>query len=128
MKIDVPQFVAFLAAPIAVRPWTHHKPVGDARILAAGPSMDFERPEKTLYFTTGHGERSLDASGPQDYGTIKQKLTTDNPDVKAAVQAVRTHKPAGVVVAVPVGAAETCREFAHVADEVVKLARACGGW
>lgn len=36
------------------------------------------RPEKTLYFTTGHGERSLDGTGPQDYGTIKQNLTTDN--------------------------------------------------
>lgn len=36
------------------------------------------RPQKTLYFTTGHGERSLDGSGPQDYGTIKQNLTTDN--------------------------------------------------
>ncbi|MBV9893023.1 MAG: GldG family protein [Chloroflexi bacterium] len=36
------------------------------------------RPQKTLYFTTGHGERSLDSTGPQDYGTIKQNLTTDN--------------------------------------------------
>jgi ABC-type uncharacterized transport system involved in gliding motility auxiliary subunit len=36
------------------------------------------RPQKTLYFTTGHGERSLDGSGPQDYSTIKQNLTTDN--------------------------------------------------
>jgi len=36
------------------------------------------RPQKTLYFTTGHGERSLDGFGPQDYGTIKQNLSTDN--------------------------------------------------
>jgi ABC-type uncharacterized transport system involved in gliding motility auxiliary subunit len=36
------------------------------------------RPQKTLYFTTGHGERSLDGTGPQDYSTIKQNLTTDN--------------------------------------------------
>jgi gliding motility-associatede transport system auxiliary component len=36
------------------------------------------RPQKTVYFTTGHGERSLDGSGPQDYGTIKQNLATDN--------------------------------------------------
>ncbi len=40
--------------------------------------VKLERPEKVLYFTTGHGERSLDGSGPQDYGTIKQNLTTDN--------------------------------------------------
>jgi ABC-type uncharacterized transport system involved in gliding motility auxiliary subunit len=40
--------------------------------------VKLERPQKTLYFTTGHGERSLDSQGPQDYGTIKQNLTTDN--------------------------------------------------
>lgn len=39
--------------------------------------------------------------------------------MKAAVQAVRAHAPARIVVAVPVGAPETCREFAAVADEIV---------
>lgn len=39
--------------------------------------------------------------------------------MKAAVQAVREHRPARVVVAVPVGARETCRELAEIADEVV---------
>jgi predicted phosphoribosyltransferase len=39
--------------------------------------------------------------------------------MRAAVQAVRTQTPARVIVAVPVGAAETCRELADVADEVV---------
>ena len=39
--------------------------------------------------------------------------------MKAAVQAVRAHAPARVVVAVPVGSAETCGEFADVADEIV---------
>jgi predicted phosphoribosyltransferase len=39
--------------------------------------------------------------------------------MKAAVQAVRSHAPARVVVAVPVGSPETCRELASVADEVV---------
>jgi putative phosphoribosyl transferase len=38
--------------------------------------------------------------------------------MRAAVQAVRTHKPARVIVAVPVGAAETC-EFADIMDETV---------
>jgi len=37
----------------------------------------------------------------------------------AAVRAVRSHAPARVVVAVPVGSADTCREFQKVADEVV---------
>jgi putative phosphoribosyl transferase len=39
--------------------------------------------------------------------------------MKAAVEAVRAHKPARIVVAVPVGSPDTCREFADVADEIV---------
>ena len=39
--------------------------------------------------------------------------------MKAAVQAVRQHRPARVVVAVPVGAPSTCEEFADVTDETV---------
>ena len=39
--------------------------------------------------------------------------------MRAAVEAVRLHKPARVVVAVPVAAAETCREFRALADEIV---------
>jgi predicted phosphoribosyltransferase len=39
--------------------------------------------------------------------------------MKAAVNAVRTHAPSRVVVAVPVGSPETCSELAEVADEIV---------
>jgi putative phosphoribosyl transferase len=39
--------------------------------------------------------------------------------MKAAVQAVRAQGPARVVVAVPVGAPQTCRDLAGLADEVV---------
>jgi len=39
--------------------------------------------------------------------------------MRAAVHAVREHRPARVVVAVPVGARQTCAELAAVADEVV---------
>jgi putative phosphoribosyl transferase len=39
--------------------------------------------------------------------------------MKAAVQAVRQHQPARVIVAVPVGSPDTCREFADVTDETV---------
>jgi predicted phosphoribosyltransferase len=39
--------------------------------------------------------------------------------MKAAVRAVRAADPSRVVVAVPVGAPETCREFAGIADEIV---------
>ena len=39
--------------------------------------------------------------------------------MRAAVQAVRQHQPARVIVAVPVGAPETCDAFADVTDETV---------
>jgi len=39
--------------------------------------------------------------------------------MKAAVEAVRRHAPAHVTVAVPVAAADTCRELTALADEVV---------
>jgi predicted phosphoribosyltransferase len=39
--------------------------------------------------------------------------------MRAAVKAVRAHRPSQIVVAVPVGAPDTCRDFAEVADEVV---------
>jgi predicted phosphoribosyltransferase len=53
--------------------------------------------------------------------------------MRAAVAAVRRRDPARVVVAVPVGAADTCAEFRRVADEVVCVQTpdpffAVGGW
>jgi predicted phosphoribosyltransferase len=39
--------------------------------------------------------------------------------MRAAVQAVRAHGPARIVVAVPVGSPDTCREFESLADEIV---------
>lgn len=39
--------------------------------------------------------------------------------MKAAVQAVRARGPSRIVVAVPVGAPDTCQEFQTIADEVV---------
>ena len=39
--------------------------------------------------------------------------------MKAAVQAVKQHKPVRVVVAVPVGAPETCHALRELADEVI---------
>jgi putative phosphoribosyl transferase len=39
--------------------------------------------------------------------------------MRAAVAALRRQHPARIVVAVPVGAAETCAEFESVADEIV---------
>jgi len=39
--------------------------------------------------------------------------------MRAAAQAVRAHRPARVVIAVPVGAPQTCAELAVSADEVI---------
>jgi putative phosphoribosyl transferase len=39
--------------------------------------------------------------------------------MRAAVEAVRQHEPVHVIVAVPVGAPETCEEFADITDETV---------
>ena len=39
--------------------------------------------------------------------------------MRAAVQAVRAHAPGKVIVAVPVGSADTCQEFTDIADEIV---------
>jgi predicted phosphoribosyltransferase len=39
--------------------------------------------------------------------------------MKAAVQSVRAHQPARIVVAVPVGSPGTCAEFADLADKIV---------
>jgi putative phosphoribosyl transferase len=39
--------------------------------------------------------------------------------MRAAVQAIRARGPARVVVAVPVGSPDTCRQFVDLADEIV---------
>ena len=41
--------------------------------------------------------------------------------MQAAVQALRRRTPQKIVVAVPVGAAESCRKLRHLADEVLCL-------
>ncbi len=53
--------------------------------------------------------------------------------MKAAVEAVRALSPARIIVAVPVGSPDTCREFAGIADEIVCARRpehfaAVGQW
>lgn len=39
--------------------------------------------------------------------------------MRAAVKAVRHHNPAKIIVAVPVGSPDTCREFTEIADEIL---------
>lgn len=63
-----------------------------------------------------------DAPAPQVSGRvvilIDDGLATGS-TMRAAVAAVRQLKPARVIVAAPVAAAETCAEFHSIADEVV---------
>jgi predicted phosphoribosyltransferase len=63
------------------------------------------------------GQPPLDARG-RTVILVDDGLATGS-TMKAAVQAVRKLGPDRVVVAVPVGAPDTCRAFAHIADEVV---------
>jgi len=39
--------------------------------------------------------------------------------MKAAIQAVRAQRPSRIIVAVPVGSPDTCRELTGIEDEVV---------
>jgi predicted phosphoribosyltransferase len=63
------------------------------------------------------GRRPIDAHG-RVVVLIDDGLATGS-TMKAAVQAVRAHGPSRVIVAVPVGSADTCRELAEIADEIV---------
>src|SRR5207253_292596 len=56
----------------------HQSRPGCARAGQSNRLVKLERPQKKAYFTTGHGERSLDGFGPTDYGTIKAALERDN--------------------------------------------------
>jgi putative phosphoribosyl transferase len=63
------------------------------------------------------GREPIDVSG-RTVLIVDDGLATGS-SMRAAVRAVRTRQPARVVVAVPVGAPDTCRELSETADEVV---------
>jgi putative phosphoribosyl transferase len=81
--------------------------------VAASEQAELERRERTYR----EGRSLLPLEG-RTVLLIDDGLATGS-TMKAAVRAVRAHKPARIVVAVPVGAPETCEEFADVADEIV---------
>jgi putative phosphoribosyl transferase len=69
-------------------------------------------------------EREYRRGGPPPDLTGKTAILVDDglatgSTMRAAVQAVRQHRPARVIVAVPVGAPSTCDEFADITDEIV---------
>src|SRR3954467_8271086 len=64
------------------------------------------------------GERPPIRLGGRSVILVDDGLAT-GASMRAAVQAVRAHQPARVVVAVPVGASDTCEAFADITDETI---------
>jgi predicted phosphoribosyltransferase len=81
--------------------------------VAADEARELARQEQAF-----RGDRPPPDVGGRTVVLVDDGLAT-GATMRAAVAAVRKLGPARVVVAVPVGAAETCREFAADADEVV---------
>ena len=64
------------------------------------------------------GDRPAPDLGGRTVILVDDGLATGS-TMRAAVQAVKARHPARVIVAVPVGARQTCAELASIADEVV---------
>ncbi len=81
--------------------------------VAREEQAELERRERTYR----DGRKPADVAGKVVL-LVDDGLATGS-SMKAAVRAVRARTPSRVVVAVPVGAPQTCRELATIADEVV---------
>jgi putative phosphoribosyl transferase len=82
-------------------------------VVAREELIELERREREYR----QGRALLDLHG-RTVILIDDGLATGS-TMRAAVQAVRQHEPARVVVAVPVGAPSTCEEFADITDDTV---------
>jgi putative phosphoribosyl transferase len=81
--------------------------------MAAQESIELDRRER-LY----RGDRPLIDVAGRTVVLVDDGLATGS-TMKAAVRAIRMRGPARVIVAVPVGAPESCKEFERIADAVV---------
>src|SRR3954462_4687166 len=81
--------------------------------IADEEQTELERREREY-----RGERPLIHLGGRTVIHVDDGLAT-GASMRAAVQAVRAHQPARVVVAVPVGASDTCEAFADITDETI---------
>jgi putative phosphoribosyl transferase len=103
--------------------------ITDEMIEAAAEEQERELRRRELEY---RGEREpLELSG-KTVILVDDGLAT-GASMRAAVQALKLHSPAKVVVAVPVGAEETCRLFEQEVDDVVcgktpEDFRAVGAW
>ena len=88
-------------------------PLAIVEQVTARERAELERRDR-LY----RGDRPMPDFAGRTAIVIDDGLATGS-TMEAAVLALRAHAPARVVVAVPVGARETCERLARIADEVV---------
>jgi predicted phosphoribosyltransferase len=88
-------------------------PMSAVDAVTAREQVELERRDR-IY----RGDRPLPPLEGRSVILVDDGLAT-GATMEAAVAAVRTHRPAHVVVAAPVGARETCDRLRRLADEVV---------
>lgn len=90
-----------------------HVPAEVVDAVAAKELRELERREQTY-----RGARELSSVRGKTVILVDDGLAT-GATMSAAAAALRTQEPARIVVAVPVGAPDTCKDFGEVVDEVV---------
>ncbi|MBI4492428.1 MAG: GldG family protein [Chloroflexi bacterium] len=107
--------------------------LGDKRQTTAGVSeqefttvlLKLTRPErKKVYFTQGHGERSLEAADQNGYSQVKTALDQDNVEVKTVNLMTEQKVPADAAVLVIAGPA---KDFLDEEKQAIKDFLAGGG-
>lgn len=103
--------------------------LSDATIDAVAQSERRELERREQSYRTGRPPAPLEG---RVIVLVDDGLATGS-TMRAALLAVRQRRPSRIIVAVPVGSRETCREIGEIADEVVCLStpepfRAVGLW
>jgi putative phosphoribosyl transferase len=103
--------------------------ITDEMIEAAAEEQERELRRRELEY---RGDRAPLELGGKTVILVDDGLAT-GASMRAAVQALKLHSPAKIIVAVPVGAEETCRLFQGEVDELIcgetpEDFRAVGAW